>query len=168
MSPLPAHRRKQAMPTNVTAELAAVAHRIWCDRMLADGWRYADRYSETERTHDALVPFDRLDRRDQRAARLGIVAEELEPRLASAIRYSRGPNREFLVEEMLQGRRVVFCPHMRSPAPEQVTGADIGTVESWDVDDDGELDLIRVRWPDGQVVEHAPGLLELARLEELK
>lgn len=161
---LASHR---AMSEDTLNDLAAVAHRLWCARMLSNGWTYADRFDAALHTHDALVPFTRLERRDQRAARLGVLAEELESRLISAIRYSRGPNREFLIEEVVKGRKVAFCPNMKPPPRASVQQEGVGEIDSWTVDSDGELDLIRVRWPDGQVTDHVPGLLELARLEEL-
>lgn len=156
------------MATGTIQDLAAVAHHMWCDQMRATGWTYADHFDEAARTHDALVPFERLDRRDQRAAQRGVLAEELKPRLINAIRYSRGSNREFLTEEVQRGRQVVFCPRLKPPPAAAVQPGDIGEIDSWTVNGDGDLDLIRVKWRDGRIVEYVPALLELARLEELR
>jgi hypothetical protein len=146
--------------------VAAVAHTLWCEFMISEGWRGSDHYSAIHKTHDALVPFDRLAQRDQRAAILAVTAEELADRLTSCITYSRGPNRTFTIEEMSEGRMVALCPNLKVPDCTPPT-VDCGRIERWSTDENGELDLIGVRWPDGSLVEYVAALNELARVEEL-
>lgn len=142
------------------SEVAAVAHRCWCDRMAAHGWRYGPRYDEGERTHDALRPFEALDRHDRRLTLAAVRSMELARLLAAAVDYPRGPDREFTVEEMRAGLPVAMIP---APGEEEAV-ADRGLVESWETDEEGDLRLIRVRWPGGEVSEHHPAAREVRRL----
>ncbi len=149
------------MPSDdLESEVAAAAHRWWCDHMAADGWRYGPRYDEAARTHDALRPFEALDRHDRRLALNAVRAMDLARLLAGAVDYPRGPDREFTVEEMRAGLPVAMVP---TPGEEEAE-ADRGVVESWETDAEGDLRLIRVRWPDGEVSEHHPAARELRRV----
>ncbi len=149
------------MPSDdLESEVAAAAHRCWCDRMAADGWRYGPRYDEAARTHDALRPFEALDRHDRRLTLNGVRAMELARLLAGAVDYPRGPDREFTIEEMRAGLPVAMVP---APGDEGVE-SDRGLVESWETDAGGALRLIRVRWPDGELSEHHPAARELQRV----
>ncbi len=141
-------------------EVAAAAHRCWCDHMAAHGWRYGPRYDEAARTHDALRPFEALDRHDRRLTLAAVRATELVRLLAAAVDYPRGPDREFTVEEMRVGLPVAMVP---APGEEAAEG-ERGVVESWETDKEGELRLIRVRWPEGELSEHYPGARELRRV----
>lgn len=138
--------------------LAGIAHRCWCAKMLRSGWRHGA-YSPEERTHDALVAFEELSRRDQREARLAVELLHLDRSLFSEIRYDRGPAREFLLEDMQVGLKVAMNDGDSSKP------ADRGQIESWQSEpDSGELLKITVRWETGEVSEHYPGERELRRL----
>lgn len=148
------------MPSDeLESEVAAAAHRCWCDHMAAHGWRYGPRYDEAARTHDALRPFEALDRHDRRLTLGAVRATELARLLAAAIDYPRGPDREFTVEEMRVGLPVAM---VSAPGDDEGV-ADRGVVESWETDQEGELRVIRVRWADGERSEHHPGARELRR-----
>jgi hypothetical protein len=147
-------------------QLAAIAHHLWCQERRAHGWRYGDQFNVKERTHDALVPFERLGEADRIAARRAVEAEEIPAQLAKLLThsYSRGPCRDFVVDEMVVGLRVVFCANFVPPKvalPEQA-----GEVVEWETVD-GELDLIRVRWANGTCTEFAANSGDLARFDEL-
>ncbi len=144
----------------VSAELAAIAHRLWCEEMTAASWRRGPAYDEAERTHDAMVPFEELSRHDRRLAIRAVEYSEIADELVRLISYPRGPDREFAVEEMRPGLQVAMVP-----GPDEVASeADRGLVESWELDGEGELSLIRVRWPDGELSEHHPIARELRRV----
>ncbi|CAG0985581.1 hypothetical protein PHYC_02004 [Phycisphaerales bacterium] len=140
--------------TATTEGFAALAHQVWCERMQRAGWRYGPAYNETERTHDALVPFEKLPASDRRSTRAAILALEVEDLVFESIEYPRGPDREFTLSEMRVG-----LPVQCEPGPE------IGKIVSWETDPGDEaLRLIRVRWPDGSLSEHFPPERELRRL----
>lgn len=141
--------------TELTTDIARLAHRCWCRRLEQEGWRPGE-FDETCRTHDALVPFESLAARDVRSAIIGVVANEIEDRLADTIDYERGPDREMLLEEMREGLRV------RSAAPPDQ--AALGTIVSWETDH-GELGPISVRWDNGELTHHHPVDRELARVD---
>ena len=61
-------------PAASTDELAAMAHRLWCEHMTDTGWRFGPAYDPEARTHDALVPFGRLAPHDVRSTRAGVTA----------------------------------------------------------------------------------------------
>jgi hypothetical protein len=140
---------------DVIGDLARVAHEYWRERLEREGWRYGERFDPARRTHDALVCFDRLSAADRDQARLAVEAEHLPAQLARLIDYPRGPARPFTLEEMTRGRSVQL---------EGDEGA-TGRIESWESDENG-LQLIRVRWPDGALVEYAPQEQALLRPEE--
>jgi RyR domain len=149
------------MPSDdVESEVAAAAHRCWCDHMAAAGWQYGPRYDEAARTHDALRPFAALGRHDRRLTLSAVRAMELARLLAGAVDYPRGPDREFTVEEMRAGLPIAMVP---APGDEGVE-SDRGVVESWETDAAGDLRLIRVRWADGEVAQHDPAARELRRV----
>lgn len=126
--------------------LARVAHDLWLAHMKAEGWTPGQRYDEAARTHDALVPFENLDPRDRRCLLAGVRAEGLEELLLRAVDYPRGAERELGVGEMRRGLTVT-----------DGGGEARGSVESWETDAGGRLlELIRVRWEDGEVTEHYP------------
>jgi hypothetical protein len=112
-------------------------------------------YNAESRIHDALVPFVDLGEDDR-----GIVLEivevlELEAQLASAVDYPRGADRRFTVREMRTGLDVASA-----------IGPARGKVISWETSQrTGRLQLIRVKWDDGRITEHAPAERELRRVE---
>ncbi len=154
------------MPTDaITCDLARAAHALWCRRMIAGGWKYGESFDPEQRTHDALVPFDRLNVHDQNSAILTIRTERVEEILCRAIDYPRGPDRPFTPEEMRVGLPVGWAATVTSKDPLRDIPREIGTVDSWELDADGqELSLIRVRWPGGDIFEHYPSQRDLRRL----
>jgi hypothetical protein len=146
--------------TELTADIARLAHRCWCRQMERGGWRYGPEFDEANRVHDALVPFESLSGRDVRSAMIGVVADELEDRLAEAIDYERGPGREMLLEEMREGLRVgcALPDASHDPGP-------LGTIVGWKAEaGTRELSEVRVRWDDGEVTTHHPVDRELRRV----
>ena len=148
--------------------LAIIAHELWCDRQRAQGWPYADRYDPARRTHDALVPWDRLGEPDRRAARMGVRLEGVEDLLAESIEYTRGPARVFTPEEMRVGQRVAYVEGIRAAEPGRDILNERGRVVSWEVDPcTGGLAFLRVQWDDGTLAEHYPSERELRRVDEM-
>lgn len=144
----------------VFAELAAIAHRLWCEQMAASSWRSGSIYDERNHTHDAMVPFENLNRHDRRRAIRAVEYAGVADQLVRLIDHQRGPDREFTVEEVRVGLPVEFTESPGTPRPD----AERGSVESWETDDEGDLRLIRVRWPDGELSEHHPVARELRRV----
>jgi hypothetical protein len=140
-------------------KLASIAHGLWCEQMERKGWKHGSEYNAHQKIHDALVPFDRLTAQDRRHVCLGIEAEECERLLIAAVRYQRGPDREFTIEELKEGLAVA----MSDPNQPGGLGPERGKVESWSTDGQGEL-VIRVRWRDGSESEHLACVRELARV----
>ncbi len=156
----------QTMPIDEDAimELAKVAHLFWCGRMIRAGWKYGQMYDPTLRTHNALQPFDRLDLRDKRAARIILETEEFGERLAEVIEYPRGPDRPFIAEEMKIGLRVGWADHVR--LADRDSQAQTGSIASWELDPHTkELTLLRVLWQPGNLTEHHPDEGDLVRLD---
>lgn len=149
------------MGEGITGEVAAVAHRCWCEAMARSGWRPGP-YDERARTHDALRPFGSLDPEDRRLALEAIRDLGLVRVLEEAMDYPRGPDRRFAASEMRAGLPVAIVP--APGAPICAAGGDRGVIESWELDADGALRLIRVRWPGGELSEHAPEARELRRV----
>lgn len=160
-------RNHSTLDRQALDQIAAIAHRLWCEQMKSQGWRYGDRVNVEDRIHDALVPFDRLGEGDRIAARRSIQCMELEHQLAREISYSRGPNRDFVLDEMKIGLRVVFCPDFVTPPLKEVPPNEVGEVEGWRCSDDAELDTIRVLWADGSSGEYPANSGELARWDDL-
>lgn len=144
------------MDSELIADLAIVAHKLWCAKMLRDGWRPGPRFDAQAKVHDAIKGFDRLSEVDQRHARTAILADELDARLAAAVTYPRGPDRELSLDDMRSGALVRSAASGATPT---------GLIESWERDGP-RLTLIRVRWSDGSRSEHDPVLRELARVDE--
>lgn len=139
-------------------KLARLAHETWCEHMILQGWRPGAAFDPDAHIHDALVPFDQLNPVDQRAAYLGILVAEIADEVESACQYTRGPDRELSITDVRAGLRVRHCD-----AP-----SEIGTVESWEEDlrFPGALNIIRVRWDSGEVIDHAASERELRPLAE--
>lgn len=142
----------QSLGDDIDLRLAGVAHDLWVKQMESCGWRHGP-YCPTDRTHDALVPFDRLDSPDRRAAILAVLTSGVRGTLVRGVEYARGPDRPLSIGEVRHGLPVGCAadPGRR------------GTVESWEIGDDGELALIRVRWADGAVTDHPAMERELTR-----
>ncbi|QKK07510.1 MAG: hypothetical protein HND58_04585 [Planctomycetota bacterium] len=142
--------------------LAAIAHDLWRDRMERAGWTRGQRYEPRAKHHDALLPFDQLDARDQERALLGIRALDCFEQLAEAIDYQRGPDREFTLDDMREGLPVV---HNDPGGPTPLAPGEPGRIVEWKADA-GRLSAICVRWADGSTSEHHPAAGELRRLED--
>jgi hypothetical protein len=140
-------------------ELADLAHRLWCQEMIAKGWSPGP-FDPAKKTHDALVRFEELDIVDRHNTVLGIESPELIDRLRSAVEYPREDDREFARGEVSEGLRVGF-----SDAEDQ-----FGTVISWEEDPDwpGCLRTITVQWDSGELNVHAAAERELRRLARKK
>lgn len=147
--------RQNPMGDDLDLQLAGIAHELWRRRLEAQGWRYGPHYCPREFTHDALVPFERLDRRDRQTAVLAAMTSGARSTLQDAVGYARGPDRPFGVEELRPG--LVVCESGRPGRR--------GRIESWSTDERGEVVIIRVRWEDGAVGEHPATEQELARVE---
>lgn len=142
-------------PADFLHKLADAAHEAWRQRMLADGWTHGSVYNAEAHIHDALVPFLALDEDDRDTALLNAEGLELEERLAKAVDYPRGPDRPFTRREMKNGLAV-----------EDVADGTRGQIISWTTHPrTGRLELIRVKWPDGEISEHAPAERTLRRVE---
>jgi hypothetical protein len=154
------------MPTT-TERLAGIAHDLWREDLERRGWR-PGRYDPGAKTHDALVPFDCLGKHDRRQALLGIQALELEQELIDSIWYERGPARCFTAEEMCEGFPVTTNPEgiARETHPSADRPAETGEVIGWEIDDEGWLCAVAVRWSDGSISEHHPAARELRRCGE--
>lgn len=131
-------------------KIARLAHELWCERLRREGWRPGP-FDAAAKTHDALVPFEQLHPADARSTRAGVEALDIPALLEQAVDYPRGPDREFIPEELRQGLVV-----------ESSDGACRGQVESWTISA-GALTNIRVRWSDGEVIDHFPPERELRR-----
>lgn len=133
--------------------LARIAHEVWCERMVAEGWRPGAAFDGELRTHDAIVPFDQLCPVDRRSAYLGIVATECANDIRRSINYTRGQDRELGVKDMFVGLRVVYSesPKIR------------GAVLSWkeDLECPGTLTTISVKWDSGETIEYAAAEREI-------
>ncbi|HRQ74076.1 MAG TPA: RyR domain-containing protein [Phycisphaerales bacterium] len=141
--------------------LAAIAHDLWRDRMVAHGWSWAPAYDERGRHHDALVPFEQLDQDDRRETLDGVAVLELHGCLADAVRYDRGPEAPLRLREMRRGLGVGWSEAVRRSAaglpPEP------GRVVGWNAEGD-RLAWVEVEWSDGARTQHVPGDRELRRL----
>ncbi|MBX3406390.1 MAG: hypothetical protein KF869_06470 [Phycisphaeraceae bacterium] len=141
--------------------VAHAAHECWCERMRARGWHAAAAYSEPDKAHDALQPFDSLSLPDQRRTLRALRCEDIGTFLADLLDYPRGEPGvpELQIEDMVIGRAV------RRIADDGAGAAGLasrGHIVSWSINPDtGELDLVRVRWDDGSESEHTPPEREL-------
>lgn len=138
-------------------ELAAVAHRAWCKRMVEQGWRPGERIDEDARTHDALRPYGELSAFDREQIRRRVVWDEFEQRLADAI-VDALMNRELSAGDIYVGMPVRM---LDDPAQ------DVGHIVSWDPAEapSGVMTTINVKWPDGEVVGYCPTLHELVPVQ---
>jgi hypothetical protein len=148
---------RMAHPHPIEFEIAALAHRLWCERMNAKGWTYGAEYSAARRMHDALVPFSSLSSRDQRDTVLGVMSLELIDSLQEMVDYPRGPDRELSTDELRVGMRVM--------PPDNAV--EYGTVLSWEPDPDwpGSVLTIRVRWVSGDIIDHPAAGREICPAE---
>lgn len=145
-----------AKPHPAELQIAALAHQLWCERMIAQGWRPGDGYDRAARIHDALVPFAQLRIQDKRDTALGVIALELIDTLGQVPDYVREGDGELMVAQLSKGMRVAFADEPSSQ----------GTVISWVEDKDwpGFVETIAVRWDSGEVNEHAAAERELRPL----
>lgn len=145
------------VPETALKKLAEAAHELWCARMIDGGWRPGVSADRAARTHDALVPLERLAEEDRWSAVESVEALRIEERLAEAIAYPRGAERPLGVGDMAAGRRVESsCQAVEGAGPPR------GRIEAWGVHPRrGRLEWVRVRWDDGTLTTHAPLELEL-------
>jgi hypothetical protein len=134
--------------TDLDHQVAAAAHRCWCKKMLEAGWRPGKIYDATAKTHDRLVPFEKLTAFDQSQARLWVEIEELVDRLAESMRFAMS-QRELSANDIFVGMRV------RIGDPERL---EFGRIVSWDIADKatGSLEMILVEMDDGSVLDFIP------------
>ena len=146
-----------ARPHPVEIELAHLAHRLWCEEMIADGWTPGP-FDPALRTHDALVTFDQLAEVDRHSTTIGVVSLDLIDHLRSVPFYPRGRERELVPADLTLGVRVIS-----NDEPDQ-----LGTVRSWEVDPDwpGCLSTITVAWDSGEVNVHAAAEREFRVADE--
>lgn len=133
---------------NLTDELAALAHRAWCVRMLEMGWKPGKLLDPEAMTHDAIRPYPDLTEEDREQLRLRVVWDELEEHLAEAV-HDPLMERELSARDLYAGMRVKLCDHEDGP---------IGKVVSWRLMEGltTVVEAISVQWPDGRVVEFCP------------
>ncbi|MBX3322245.1 MAG: hypothetical protein KF757_04570 [Phycisphaeraceae bacterium] len=152
------------MNSIVLDHIALAAHELWVLRMRSGGWRFGDHYDAAARTHDAIQSFLTLGERDQRHARQSVEASGAVAILEQCLDYPRGPHAATVWLDLVEGQRV------RLINADLVEGCriekhDLGMIESIITDSAGQRTLVRVRWPSGDLTEHAPGDNDLA-LEE--
>lgn len=133
------------MDSNILNQLARIGHQVWSDGMREAGWRFGVRYSEDNRTHDALVAFDELPDIDQRLTMLRIEAEHVVQKLGELATPDRSDTRPFAAVELRVGLPVGWASTEDVPA-------EPGAVESWSLDDEtGDVLEVSVRWRDGSI-----------------
>jgi hypothetical protein len=142
-------------PRQVELDLAAIAHRLWCEEMISEGWRPGP-FDLDKHTHDALVAFDQLGVIDRHNTVVGVDSLEIVEHLRSVVEYPRGDDREFAAEELSVGLRVAFADEPGI----------FGTVEAWEEDPQwpGCLRTITVQWDSGERNVHAAAERELRRV----
>lgn len=150
------------LDSTICLNLAQAAQALWCRHMEALGWSLGP-HDCNARTHDALVPFERLGQHDRRRLLEAIADLNLEPELLGAVDHQRGPDREFVLEEMRPGLPVAYAEGARSSDPGRDIASERGVIESWKVKDD-LLELVKVRWADGTLAEYYPCERDLRRL----
>lgn len=132
--------------------LAGLAHQAWVDRMLAAGWRLGPTYDPKAKTHDALVPFNRLDPTDRWTALVAVHCSGVAERLRETIEYPRGRERIFRPGDLREGLAVRMA---EDPGAHAGGPPEVGQVCAWTVDPTtGCVSTIMVRWPDGQTTRH--------------
>lgn len=153
------------MDTASLHRLAEFAHDQWRQYMIDQGWRFGCEYNQKALVHDALIDFDRLNDRDQDAAVRGVRMLGLDSLLIGAVEYSRGSNREFVIDEMQNGVQVGWADDVKFSDPVREGSSERGIIDSWTIDATrGELTTIRVHWDDGSFSEHYPSERELRRI----
>ncbi|MCC6675504.1 MAG: hypothetical protein IT436_00035 [Phycisphaerales bacterium] len=146
---------------DLSESIAALAHDAWRRMMVADGWTPGAVYDEALRTHDGLVPFDRLSPDDRQATVEAIRFEGAERWLAGLVDYPRGPDRPLTAPEMRVGLRVIEIRKDDAGAPP--TDGLQGEVIAWLNYPSGALKFVRVRWSDGMISVYSPFGGELRR-----
>ena len=131
------------------AGIAREAHEAWCRRMIEQGWSAGKRYDEKKKMHDALVPFDRLPQPVRGYLIETMRVEEMEATLADLVEHPRGPDRPLSIDEVRVGLPVTFVYGKRDKGVPPV-----GKIASWTTDRYGGLELVSVRWEDGEVMEY--------------
>lgn len=149
------------------ADLARIAHELWRLRLIGEGWKLGP-YRPEDKVHDALVSYDQLSRGDRLALQSHVSDEQFEHALTDDLRYPRGPDRPFLIDDMVVGLELVFRDRELPPRLEDVPCHHRGRVINWTTNTAGELANITVRWGNGEVSEYDPWLGELARACELR
>lgn len=139
-------------------DLARAGHQIWCDQMIASGWRPGASFDEQGQVHDALVPFDQLRRVDQLVAITALDIEGMPDAIAALVAPDRSASRVFSPDELREGLAVGWGGS--SPTPSEP-----GKLISWELDEDGDVTLMRIEWRDGRIEDYDPFERLLRRLE---
>jgi hypothetical protein len=133
--------------STLTDEIAAVAHRCWCKRMLEEGWRRSTSVDCQGKGHDAIRAYEELTDFDKVVIREQVECDELERQLANAAG-------EVLVHRELAAADLHIGMPVRVPG-----GArnQVGHVVGWEpCEVAGRLAAIKVQWPDGAVLDYGP------------
>ncbi len=144
--------------TTLADEIAALAHRCWCRRMLQEGWLPGPSLDPAAKTHDALRPYGDLSPEDRARLRQCVtydaVAESLDQSIAFALE-----KRELAARDLVVGMRV-----------RQVNGDpdEVGTVVAWSLcpSEPVLLNLITVKWLSGDVGEYCPAEYAIEPLDD--
>lgn len=148
------------MESDILIQLARIGHQVWSDDMRRAGWSYGVKYSEDNRTHDALVEFEKLPEVDVRSAVLKIQAEGIATQLGNLVVPDRSDTRPFSAVELHVGMRVGWAGDDARPA-------EPGSIESWTVDDkSGDVLSITVTWRDGETTTVGASVGLLRRIED--
>lgn len=141
----------------VSSILARALHEAWRQRMLSEGWRPGDSYSEEFRTHDALLPFDRLTPEQQEDAEFDAVATGVLKELAQLDVHPRGEGAPLLPSTIRKGQRVEFVGEPQGD----------GVVTGWSMDARyGWPHMVHVRWLDGTESSHCLAAGDLVPTED--
>lgn len=135
----------------VMAQLAAAVHALWCEQMRADGWSGGREFNPAARTHDAMVPFERLDPDDQWTMVEILEADGAARDLIRLVRYPRGEQMPLRTRDMRTGLVI------ESTVAQHQDGTPWrGRVLGWTTDPQSHrLTSIRVRWDhDGSEDDH--------------
>lgn len=133
--------------STLTDEIAAIAHRCWCKRMLEDGWRRGASVDRQGKGHDAIRAYEELTDFDKVVIREQVECDELERQLANA------------AGEVLEPRELAAAD-LHIGMPVRVAGSarnQVGQVVGWEPSEvAGRLAAIKVQWPDGAVLDYRP------------
>lgn len=143
-----------AKPTALERQLAELAHTLWCQQMIRDGWTGGRTYQPSKKIHDAIRPFARLNKADQRQAILGLRVSDIPDTMARSVDYARVPVPELGPKDVRVGTEVQFA---QSP---DLHGVVVGIER--DPEWPGCLRTIRVRWSSGETTSHLAPECELA------